>query len=64
MEFIESINILIKENKLKFVPCEPLLYTGDGVIFDFLMALLHKHSKAEFSPIHSNLSDNLGVRST
>jgi hypothetical protein len=27
-------------------------------------ALLHRHSKAEFSPIHSNLSDNLGVRST
>ena len=27
-------------------------------------ALLHRHSKAEFSPIHSNLSDNLGVMST
>lgn len=27
-------------------------------------AVLHRHSKAEFSPIHSNLSDNLGVRST
>ncbi len=32
--------------------------------FHFHWALLHKHSKAEFSPIHSNLSDNLGVRST
>ena len=28
------------------------------------MALLHKHSKAEFSPIHSNLRHNLGARST
>ncbi|MEQ1166169.1 roadblock/LC7 domain-containing protein [Acinetobacter nosocomialis] len=27
-------------------------------------ALLHKHSKAEFSPIHSNLRHNLGARST
>ena len=38
MEFIESINTLIKENKLKFAPCEPLLYTGDGVNFDFPVA--------------------------
>lgn len=28
------------------------------------LALLHKHSKAEFSPIHSNLRHNLGARST
>ena len=32
------INTLIKENKLKFAPCEPLLYTGDGVIFYFPVA--------------------------
>jgi hypothetical protein len=32
--------------------------------FLHLMALLHKHSKAEFSPIHSNLRHNLGARST
>src|SRR5690606_37234251 len=30
----------------------------------FCKALLHKHSKAEFSPIHSNLSDNLGLCAT
>ena len=28
------------------------------------MALLHKHSKAEFSSSHSNLSGNLGMRAT
>lgn len=38
MEFIEAINTLIKENKLKFAPCEPLLYTGDGVFLDFPIA--------------------------
>ena len=32
--------------------------------FLHLTALLHKHSKAEFSPIHSNLRHNLGARST
>ena len=32
--------------------------------FGFDLALLHKHSKAEFSPIHSNLRHNLGARST
>ena len=31
---------------------------------ELAMALLHKHSKAEFSPIHSNLRHNLGARST
>ena len=31
---------------------------------DLDKALLHKHSKAEFSPIHSNLRHNLGARST
>lgn len=38
MEFIESINILLKENKLKFAPYEPLLYTEEGVSFNFLVA--------------------------
>ena len=33
-------------------------------VHDLFMALLHKHSKAEFSPIHSNLRHNLGARST
>jgi len=32
--------------------------------FERETALLHKHSKAEFSPIHSNLRHNLGARST
>ncbi|WP_447511007.1 hypothetical protein [Acinetobacter geminorum] len=38
MEFFETINTLIKENKLKFAPCEPLPYKGDGVFLDFPVA--------------------------
>ncbi|MGQ1509075.1 hypothetical protein ACT4W7_10470 [Acinetobacter baumannii] len=39
-------------------------YDASIIFYQNLRALLHKHSKAEFSPIHSNLRHNLGARST
>lgn len=38
IEFIEAIDSLIKEDKLMFSPCEPLVYVGDGIVFDFPVA--------------------------
>lgn len=38
IEFIETMNFLIKEDKLKFSPCESLVYTIDGVYFNFPVA--------------------------
>lgn len=37
-EFIEAIDTLIKTDKLKFSPCDPLVYTGDGVIMQHSIA--------------------------
>lgn len=34
LDFIESINALIKEDKLMFSPCEPLLYMAEGVFIN------------------------------
>lgn len=37
-EFIEAIDHLIRNDILKFAPCEPLVYIGDGVILDYPVA--------------------------
>ncbi|WP_289345358.1 hypothetical protein, partial [Acinetobacter baumannii] len=39
-----------------------VLATLIAISYSYREALLHKHSKAEFSPIHSNLRHNLGAR--
>ncbi|QOW51451.1 hypothetical protein G0029_16860 (plasmid) [Acinetobacter sp. YH12138] len=42
---------------------EALYLNEMSLIFQIIIALLHKHSKAKLSPSYLNLSDNLGVRS-
>ncbi|MHC3122629.1 MULTISPECIES: hypothetical protein [Acinetobacter] len=52
IDFIEAINSLIHDNKIMFSPCEPILYTGDGVIVDFPVAKeFQKHTSMHWYPM-------------
>ncbi|EXF00544.1 hypothetical protein J595_00545 [Acinetobacter sp. 1592897] len=58
---IEKLKKLFNENNAHNLD---IFEDVNSLVFKLDRALLHKHSKAEFSPIHSNLRHNLGARST
>lgn len=55
-EFIDAIDHLIRNDVLKFAPCEPLVYIGDGVILDYPVANnFKKYTSLKWFPIVFNL---------